>query len=176
MQTLRLTDIDAAQRLTNLAIRLHFSQLDPLAIQALSNTSYKLLRKLSTEAKLPDIVPEYLKYLNAEGRQLFWTTLSAFDPISSPIIHGTTTPAIELAVEVTDLQLFISCALYRFLKHQHTHEMKIYIIWFKAINRLQDKADPIYNSNTKEGFEYLKSLPREKQLKMGFDALKNIRT
>ncbi|MBL4906063.1 MAG: hypothetical protein JKX94_01310 [Sneathiella sp.] len=174
MQTLKLHDLEASRRLVNLTIRLHFSQADPVAIQALSNTAYKLLRKLSMEAKAPDIVPEYLNYLDVEDRRLFWSSLSVFEPMANPIIPGTSTPIIEIAEEVTDLQLFISCAMFRLLEHQHTHEMKIYIIWFKAINRLKAKSDPIYNENTREGFDYLKSLPRNRQLKLGYDALKNI--
>ncbi|MEH6404542.1 MAG: hypothetical protein V7750_14280 [Sneathiella sp.] len=174
MKRLKLHDLEACKRLVNLAIRLHFSHADPVAIHALSTAAYKGLRKLSIKTKCPDIVPEYLPYLKSEGQQLFWSSLSLHDPVPATAFHNTYEQPFEIAEEITDLYLFISCAMYRRLNASHTHEMKIFIIWYKAINRLRTTTDPIYNANTKEGFDYLQSLPRDKQLKLGYDALKNL--
>ncbi|MBL4740677.1 MAG: hypothetical protein JKY12_06770 [Sneathiella sp.] len=175
LKSLKLHDLEASRRLVNIAIRLHFSHADPVAIHALSTAAYKALRKLSAKAKCPDIVPEYLHYLKDEDRRLFWSSLSLHDPVPTTAFHNSYEQPFEIAEEITDLYLFISCAIYRLLNAQHTHEMKIFIIWYKAINRLRTASDPIYNANTKEGFDYLQSLPRDKQLKLGYDALKNLK-
>jgi len=174
IKSLKLHDLEACRRLVNLAIRLHFSHTDPVAIHALSTAAYKALRKLSSKAECPDIVPEYLPYLKPEDRRLFWSSLSLHDPIPATAFHSSYEQSFEIAEEITDLYLFISCAMYRLLNERHTHEMKIFIIWYKAINRLRTASDPIYNAKTKEGFDYLQSLPRDKQLKLGYDALKNL--
>lgn len=175
IKSLKLHDLEASKRLVNLAIRLHFAHADPVAIHALSTAAYKALRKLSIKAKCPDIVPDYLPYLKPEDRRIFWSSLSLYDPVPATAFHQTYEQSFEIAEEITDLHLFISCAIYRLLNRHHTHEMKIFIIWYKAINRLRTANDPIYNANTKEGFDYLQSLPRDKQLKLGYDALKNLK-
>ncbi|MEP3247036.1 MAG: hypothetical protein ABJN40_01425 [Sneathiella sp.] len=174
MQAHRLKELDAARRLVDLAIKLHFSQTDPVGVHTLTVTAYKILRRLGQEARLPDIVPDYLHYLNADHRHLFWSSLATLDPITTPAALAPMNRTYNYSDEITDLLLFIASALYRLLDRNHTHEMRIYIIWYKAINRLRHQQDPIYNENTKEGFDYLKSLSRKKQLTLGFDALKNL--
>ncbi|GEM_PF-2273553 len=175
MQTFRLQEIEAAERLINLAIKLHFSQKDPVGVHAVTVTGYKILRRLCLDHKLPDIVPDYLNYLGPDDRHFFWPSLATLDQLSSQTVFSPTERTYNIADDITDLFLFIACALFRMLGKGHSHEMRIYIIWYKAINRLRPQQDPIYNENTKEGFDYLKSLSREKQLTLGYDALKNLR-
>ncbi|MFT6557428.1 hypothetical protein [Sneathiella sp.] len=175
MQKNRINEMEAAKRLVNLAIKLHFSHTDPVGIHALTLSGYRLLHRLSNRAHQPDIVPEYLNYLAPDDRQFFFSSVMSLDPVTNHGLLSTIDRSYNYADEITDLILFICCALYRHLDNNHTHEMKIYIIWYKAINRLKEENDPIYNTKTKDGFDYLKSLPREKQLTLGYDALKNLR-
>jgi len=175
MQAIKIEELEAARRITDLAIKLHFSQGDPVGVHTLTVTAYRILRRHGQEKNLPDIVPEYLDLIHQTNRHLFWTSLSCLDPVSLKTPNSSQSPFWELAIEITDLLLFICCALYRMLDNQHTHEMRIFIIWYKAISPLKHEHDPIFNAKTRDGFDYLNSLSREKQLTMGYDALRNLK-
>jgi hypothetical protein len=170
MVKIRVNKTEAARRQINVAIRLLFSNEDPVAIHTLVASALRILRDLCGKRK-DTVMDKIVKSVIRPGMEKkFWGMINT---PANFLKHADRDPdqiLDNIHEEVNDVLLFMACMYYQDLGFQYTPEMMALISWYMAIHPdvVLDNAPMKYYLNK---FEYLRSMPRKEQLAEGLELI-----
>lgn len=166
---LRITKIDAAKRQIDVAIRLLFSNEDPVAIHTIMAAGFQVIRDIARHQN-----KDFLKAYIVPGKEKqFW---GAVNKIANFYKHADRDPDpdnfIEVSTDTNELLLFLACALYQNLEYELSHEMNAFVGWFSAIYPdLVLESNPLKPWVTSKEMRSLQRAKRVEQLKIGREML-----
>lgn len=175
MSKIKIKKFEAAQRQIDTAIRMLFSDEDPVAIHTLSMASFRILRDLA--AKRSDIhIDKITRSIIKPGKEKdFWNRLHG---LSNFLKHADKDPeAIFNSVEeeANDFILFFSCLYYKDLGQQLTSEMTTLLSWIYIWHPdfLTIIVPPVFNSFISQLRIDLANKARKERLAIGKMMLEN---
>ncbi len=133
MAEIRVNKIEAAQRQIDVAIRLLFTNEDPVAIHTLVSAAFRILRDVANKRGSVQ-EHELLKQMVIPGKEKeFWGLISE---AANFFKHGArdTEKVLEgIKEEVNDYMLSLACQYYKKLGHKPTPEMNAFVCWSLAL-------------------------------------------
>lgn len=132
MAKINVNKIEAARRQIDTAIRLFFSNGDPVSIHTLAAAGFRILRDIA-QAKGTDMHKSVMAGIRPGMEGEFW---KAMNRPANFLKHADIDPDEILSnVEETinDFLLVLCCAYYTGLGYQETREMKVLQTWILAI-------------------------------------------
>lgn len=166
MAKLRVNKIEAARRQIDAAIRMLFSNEDPVAIYTLSMAAFRILRDLASK-RSDSYMEKIAQAIIKPGKEKeCW---SLFLGPANFLKHADRDPdaILDNVDEVAnDFILFWACTYYQDLGNQFTPEMNTLVSWFMALypDLVRDDA---MKATLAECSSLLQGKSRQEQLKTG---------
>jgi hypothetical protein len=131
---IKISKLEAARRQLDTAIRLYFSNADPVSIHTLAAAAFEILKDLDEDGPKTGTFYDHLEinvkpgYLQ-QARNIFKTPQNFFK-------HADTDPekVLEFLVALPELFLISGCEKYGELAAEVTPEMFVYRLWFSHHN------------------------------------------
>lgn len=169
---MRVNKPEAARRQIDAAIRLLFSNDDPVAVQTLAAAGFRILRDLAHGGEKGEMQRIFRNMIKPGMEGEFWTALNR---AANFLKHADEDPdgiLEDVQEELNDSMLMFACMYYQDLGYQLTATMIALVSWYAVMHPefILDNA-PVKKVIPKELTESLRSASRPEQLKMGRLAL-----
>ena len=176
MAKIEVNKISAARRQINAAIRMLFSDEDPVAIHTLTSAGFRILKDLA-EKQDSEIMDMFNLCIRPEMRKKFWREI--FNRGANFFKHADRDPDQVLKnvdETVNDHLIFWGCLLYQDILHRdpfqtYTNEMGAFIVWYKAMYPDFVRDDLPWSHLVRKSFVGISGLSRPEQLAQGQLAL-----
>ena len=134
MSEIRANKIDAARRQIDVAIRMLFSNGDPVAIHTIAAAGFKILRDIADKNKKGKI-QQYVRDIVKPGT---WKIINKPANFFKHADHDTDEILENIQEEVNDFMILLACFYYQDLGYRLTPEMGVLMTWMGALhpNRL----------------------------------------
>ena len=175
MGTIRINKPDTARRQLDAAIRMLFSNEDPVAIYSVVGAADRIVRDLAEKSGKAQC-HETIKRMIRPGKEgIFWSKMNnAFNFIK----HASTDPTgvIDVEEEVNDITIFIACIYYQDLGYELTPFMQAFRLWYVLLNPdLLGETEQFTAFVADTTFDQYRLQPRIEQLKLGNQILGKVR-
>lgn len=160
MVIINLSKSKAAQRQMDTAIRMLFSNEDPVAIHTLSMAAFKILRDLATKRGGCNIDELIRKTIKLDKEKDFWKIVHG---LSNFLKHADRDPESvfdNVDEEVNDFILFLSCRYYINLGYKLTPEMMALSFWISIL--YPDLLDILDKSNINDPSVFINFIYQER--------------
>ena len=173
MTEMRVNKIDAARRQIETAIRLLFSNEDPVAIHTLVAAGCRILRDLASKRPTAKFHQAFVDLIKPGMESEAWKALNRAANFFKHADHDPSEILTDVNEEANDGLLLMSCFYYRDLGYQPTATMYAFVSWFSALhpNLLKDDAQ-MKDLLSIPDLEHFRSLRRPRQLEVGKQILK----
>lgn len=167
MGKIRINKPDTARRQLDAAIRMLFSNEDPVAIYSVVGAADRIVRDLAEKSGKAQC-HETIKQMIRPGKEKdFWSEANkAFNFMK----HASTDPTgmLDVAEELNDITIFIACIYYQDLGYELTPFMQAFRIWYALLNPdLLNEKEPFTSFVADTTFDQYRLQPRIEQLKLG---------
>ncbi len=177
MAKIEVDKISAARRQINAAIRLLFSDEDPIAIHTVASASFRVLKDLA-EKQDSEIMDMFNLCIRPEMRERFWGG-EGINRAANFFKHADRDP--DQVLKIVDLAandhlIFWGCLLYQDILHRdplqtYTNEMGAFIGWYNAMYPDFVRDDLPWSHLIRNAFVGISGLSRPEQLAQGQLAL-----
>ena len=171
MGKISTTKPDTARRQLDTAIRMLFSNEDPLAIYSVVGAADRIVRDLADKSGKSQYNETIRQMIRPGKESMFWKEMNkAFNFIK----HAAADPTgvLDFEEEVNDITIYIACIYYETLGYQLTPFMLAFRIWYILLNPdLFDETAPVMDILSNATFDQYRSQPRIEQLKLGHQIL-----
>jgi hypothetical protein len=173
MAEIRVNKIDAARRQIETAIRLLFSNEDPVAIHTLVAAGCRILRDLAAKRPTAKFHQAFVELIKPGMESEAWKAINRAANFFKHADHDPNEVLTDVDEEANEALLLMSCLYYRDLGYQPTATMNAFLSWISALhpNLLRDDA-PMKDLLSSPDLESLRSLRRPQQLEVGKQILK----
>lgn len=176
MAEIRINKVDAARRQIDVAIRLLFSNDDPVAIHTLSAAGFRILRDIVHKNKKGRIQQHFKDIIKLGMEKELWKVVNKAanffkhaDSDADEILEGV---QIEKA---NDAMILLACFCYRDLGYQFTPEMGAFMTWSAALDPKLLENTPLKDLVKTQELNSIRSLSRKNQLEVGKNLLSQVR-
>lgn len=174
MAEMRVNKSEAARRQIEAAIRLLFSNDDPVAIQTLAAAGFRILRDLAHGGERGEMQRIFKDMIKPGMEGEFWKGVNR---AANFFKHADEDPdgiLEDIQEELNDSMLMLACMYYQDLGHQLTPTMIALVSWYSVMHPEFLLGDvPVKKIIPKELTDSLRSGSRAEQLKMGRLALEH---
>ncbi len=134
-KVLQISKLDAAKRQLETAIRLYFSNSDPISIHTLTAAAYNVIRDINKKrGGKPMLIKELaFDYLNPEGEKIWVKKMNEAENFfkHADRDHGKT---LDFRPELNEIYILDACLHYYDLTKEFPPLFTIYRAWFTAIH------------------------------------------
>ena len=177
MAKIEVDKISAARRQINAAIRMLFSDEDPIAIHTVASAGFRILKDLA-EKQDSEIMDMFNLCIRPEMRKKFWGG-EGVNRAANFFKHADKDPEQVLKnidETVNDHHIFWGCLLYQDILHRdplqtYTNEMGAFIGWYSAMYPDCVRDDLPWSHLVRTAFVGISDLSRPEQLAQGQLAL-----
>ncbi len=134
-KVLQISKLDAAKRQLETAIRLYFSNSDPVSIHTLAAAAYNLIKDVNKKrGGKPMLIKELaFDYLNPEGEKIWVKKMKEAENFfkHADRDHGKT---LDFRPELTEIFILDACLRYKELTAEFPPLFLTFYSWFRAIH------------------------------------------
>lgn len=169
MTRIKVNKTEAARRQVDAAIRMLFSNEDPVAIHTLAGAAFRILRDLAGK-KSDSCMQEVTQVMIKPGMErAFWQQWNA---PANFLKHADKDPEAKLEdfdEEANEGILFMASLYYQDIGHQLTSEMITLVGWYTAMHPdfLREDASAIFKQSALQSGACLRNKSRSEQLATG---------
>jgi len=173
MAKINVSKVEAARRQIDVAIRMLFSEEDPVAIHTLAGAAFRILRDL-VDKKSDSYMKKITKSMIKPGMEgKFWRQ---WNRSTNFLKHADKDPEALLEnidEEANEGILFIASLYYQDLRHRLTPEMITLVGWYIAMHPefLRENASVSFTQSVLQSEASLKGKSRAEQLAIGSQLL-----
>lgn len=130
-QSITVSKIEAARRQLETAIRLYFSDGDPISVHTLTAAAYDVLRDVTAQTSTDPMVlrRKVLGYVRPPYKTMINADVDVAEDFFKRAYHGT---SLDFNPDTTELMIFDACAQCTWLAGKEPPLFITYRIWFTA--------------------------------------------
>jgi hypothetical protein len=171
-----ITTLQAAKRNVEAAIRMLFSDEDPLPVHLVAAAAFRVLHCLVQDghAQARDRVIKL--FLLPEGEAAFRRAIDDAETFAKHAEQHPGAMLLEFPAERNDFDIAISCLYLECLDAASSAEAQAFLWWFATMHPQVMRADRFFKASLpREDFQWLRGAPRAKQLQFGDTVLRLVR-